>query len=89
MLQCHVITRLPAAHLSQDLLDYLEAAINRKASPEESLRRLDDLSGRHVDRLRRLTKGIQDARLARDQEAIKRSINDYDEALEAYIPSEC
>lgn len=79
----------PAAHLSQDLLDYLEAAINRKASPEESLRRLDDLSGRHVDRLRRLTKGIQDARLARDQEAIKRAINDYDNALEAYIPSEC
>ena len=29
---------------------------------------------------------LQDARIARDNESIKRAISDYDEALEAYIP---
>lgn len=31
-------------------------------------------------------RGTQDARIARDNDAIKRAINEYDEALEAYIP---
>ena len=44
------------------------------------------LATRHVEVLRRLTKQIQDARIARDNDAIKRAINEYDEALEAYIP---
>ena len=48
--------------------------------------RFDDLGGRHVEVLRRLTKQIQDARIARDNESIKHAINEYDEALEAYIP---
>jgi tetratricopeptide repeat protein 30 len=29
---------------------------------------------------------LQDARIARDNEAIKRAITEYDEALEGYIP---
>ena len=29
---------------------------------------------------------MQDARMARDNDAIKRAITEYDEALEAYIP---
>ena len=40
-------------------------------SPEEAYRKLDDLSNKYVDRLRKITKLIQDARLARDNEAIK------------------
>ncbi|KXZ54715.1 hypothetical protein GPECTOR_4g783 [Gonium pectorale] len=72
--------------LSQDLYDYLQAAIGRHKSPEEAFRRFDELATRHVEQLRRLTKQIQDARIARDNDAIKRAINEYDEALEAYIP---
>jgi len=75
-----------AKHLNQDLQDYLQATIMRSSSPEEAFRRFDDLGGRHVEVLRRLTKQIQDARIARDNESIKRAIGDYDEALEAYIP---
>lgn len=60
----------------------------RASSPEEAFRRYDELGARHVEVLRRLTKQIQDARIARDNEAIKRAINEYDEALEAYIPGE-
>jgi hypothetical protein len=74
---------------AQDLRGFLEAAISRHSSPEESLQRLDELNGRHVDQLRRLTKAIQDARLARDQEAVRRAVDEYDEALEAYVPGGC
>lgn len=35
---------------------------------------------------RRLTKQIQDARINRDNEAIKQSLKEYDESLESYIP---
>ena len=75
-------------HPQQDLQDYLQATIMRASSPEEAFRRYDELGARHVEVLRRLTKQIQDARIARDNEAIKRAINEYDEALEAYIPGE-
>ncbi|MEW5303639.1 MAG: hypothetical protein WDW36_006311 [Sanguina aurantia] len=72
--------------LSQDLQDYLQASIMRSSSPEEAFRRYDELATRHVGTLRRLAKQIQDARVARDNDAIKKAINEYDEALEAYIP---
>ncbi|KAG1657935.1 hypothetical protein FOA52_003014 [Chlamydomonas sp. UWO 241] len=72
--------------LSQDLQDYLQAAIVMSSSPEEAFRRYDELGARHTEVLRRLTKQIQDARLARDNDIIKRTINEYDAALEAYIP---
>jgi tetratricopeptide repeat protein 30 len=40
-------------------------------SPEEAYRKYDDLTNKHIDHLRKLTKAIQDARIARDNEAIK------------------
>eukprot|EP00238_Polyblepharides_amylifera_P004216 CAMPEP_0196596754 /NCGR_PEP_ID=MMETSP1081-20130531/87725_1 /TAXON_ID=36882 /ORGANISM="Pyramimonas amylifera, Strain CCMP720" /LENGTH=558 /DNA_ID=CAMNT_0041921891 /DNA_START=56 /DNA_END=1732 /DNA_ORIENTATION=- len=73
-------------HLNEDLFAYLDAAILRQTSPEEAYHKYDALANRHVDVLRKLTKQIQDARVARDNEAIKRAITDYDEALEGYIP---
>lgn len=54
--------------------------------PEEAYRRYDALTGQHIDQLRKLTKAIQDARLARDNEAIKQALKGYDEGLERYIP---
>lgn len=78
----HHVTKL----LNQDLQEYLEASIQRQNAPEEAFRRFDELATRHVEILRRLTKQIQDARIARDNDAIKKAINEYDEALEAYIP---
>eukprot|EP00898_Chlorokybus_atmophyticus_P007129 jgi/Chlat1/7417/Chrsp6S07489 len=73
-------------HLSQDLYEWLDASILRQASPLEAESRLDIAAGRHVESLRKLTKRIQDARLARDGEEIKVAISEYDEALEKYIP---
>lgn len=73
-------------HLPQDLYDYLDASILKQTSPEEAYRKYDELANRHVEVLRRLTKQIQDARIARDNDAIKKAITEYDEALEGYIP---
>ena len=58
----------------------------RQKAQEESFRRFDELCARHVGVLRKLTKQIQDARVARDNDAIKTAITEYDDALEAYIP---
>ncbi|KAK9814353.1 hypothetical protein WJX72_004394 [[Myrmecia] bisecta] len=77
---------LVAKHLSKELLEYLDAAILKQTSPEEAYSKFDLLAERHVETLRKLTKRMQDARLARDNDAIKKAIAAYEEALEAYIP---
>jgi tetratricopeptide repeat protein 30 len=70
----------------QDLKELLQCLIASRAQPEVALHSLDTLAGRHVERLRGLTKSIQDARLARDSEAMRSAIHRYDDALERYIP---
>jgi len=79
-------TSLTYKHLSPDLYCFLDATILLQTSPHEAYHKFDGLANRHIEVLRRLTKQIQDARLARENEAIKRSLKDYDEALERYIP---
>jgi tetratricopeptide repeat protein 30 len=37
------------------------------------------LANRHIDSLRKITKNIQDARLQRDNEGIKKSLQEFDE----------
>lgn len=70
----------------QDLLELLQCLINGRQQPEASLQQLDELAGRHIEGLRALTKAIQDARLIRNNDAIRAAIQQYDEALERYIP---
>eukprot|EP00903_Cladosiphon_okamuranus_P016120 g14876.t1 len=72
--------------LSEELYEYLDAAIMVQTSPEEAYRKYDELTSKHIDQLRQLTKQIQDARMARDNDAIKTSLEMYDAALERYIP---
>eukprot|EP00741_Cyanophora_paradoxa_P021809 tig00000241_g21052.t1 len=73
-------------YLDQDLYDYLDATIMQQTSPEEAFRKFDDMANKHTETLRKLTKQIQDARLARNNDAIKKAFMEYDEALERYIP---
>mmetsp|Transcript_13358 Transcript_13358/g.21188 ORF Transcript_13358/g.21188 Transcript_13358/m.21188 type:complete len:653 (+) Transcript_13358:44-2002(+) len=72
--------------LAPDLYDYLDATIMVQTSPEEAYRKYDDLTTKHIENLRKLTKSIQDARELRENDAIKNALKDYDEALERYIP---
>lgn len=72
--------------LSQEDFEFLETVILQQTSKEEAYRKFEELANRHIDVLRKNTKAIQDARLARDNEAIKKALKDYDESLEKYIP---
>lgn len=70
----------------QEAHEFLDAAMLTASAPEEAFQRFDVLAARHVEALRQLTKKVQDARLARDTEALKTAVIAYEEALEAYIP---
>ncbi|KAI8854818.1 tetratricopeptide repeat protein 30B [Chytridium lagenaria] len=73
-------------HLNTYLFDYLEAILLKQSSPEEAFKKLDDLANKHVEILRKLTKQVQEARQNMDEEAVKKVVNDYDDAVERYIP---
>ncbi|XP_013384419.1 tetratricopeptide repeat protein 30A [Lingula anatina] len=73
-------------YLTPYLYHFLEAVITRQTSPEEAYRRLDEMASQQTEILRKLTKQVQEARQSHDDEAVKKSVNDYDEALERYIP---
>ena len=60
--------------ISQDDFDFIDALILSQASPEEAFNKFEKLGNRHIDSLRKITKSIQDARLQRDNEGIKKSL---------------
>lgn len=72
--------------LAPELYDFLDATMMAETSPEEAFRKYDDLANQHVEALRKLTKGIQDARVSRDADAVKEALAEYDAALERYVP---
>ncbi|KAJ3225946.1 Tetratricopeptide repeat protein 30A [Clydaea vesicula] len=61
--------------------EYLDATLLRQSSPEESYRKFDDMSNKHVETLRKLTKQVQEARQNHNDELVKQSVNEYDEAI--------
>lgn len=73
-------------YLTPYLYDFLEAVITRQTSPEEAYRKLDEMASKQTESLRKLTKQVQEARQNHDDEAVKKAVNEYDEALERYIP---
>lgn len=72
--------------LTRYLYDFLDATITRQASPEEAFRRFDDMAVKHTEKLRTLTRQVQEARQQSDEDAVKRFVNAYDDAIERYIP---
>jgi len=72
--------------LSKEDFEFIDALILQRTSKEEAYKKFQELSNRHIDNLRKITKQIQDARLAKDTELIKKALKEYDEALEKYIP---
>uniref|UniRef100_A0A669QBD4 Tetratricopeptide repeat protein 30 n=1 Tax=Phasianus colchicus TaxID=9054 RepID=A0A669QBD4_PHACC len=79
------------AHLTYKLLtpylyNFLDAVITCQTAPEEAFHKLDDAAGMLTEQLRKLTKQIQEARQNWDDEAVKKTVNEYDETLDKYIP---
>ncbi|XP_063306735.1 intraflagellar transport protein 70A [Pelobates fuscus] len=72
--------------LTPYLYDFLDAMITCQTAPEEAFIKLDELAGMLIEQLRKLTKQVQEARHNRDDEVLKKAVNEYDEALEKYIP---
>ncbi|XP_073534207.1 intraflagellar transport protein 70A isoform X2 [Phyllobates terribilis] len=72
--------------LTPYLYDFLDALITCQTAPDEAFLKLDELAGMLTEQLRKRTKQVQEARLNRDDEAVKKAVNEYDEALEKYIP---
>ncbi|XP_078034511.1 tetratricopeptide repeat domain 30 isoform X2 [Augochlora pura] len=73
-------------YLTPYLYDFLDALITQQTSPEEAYRKFDDLGNKHMEILSKATKRVQEARLNHDDNAVKKAVTDYEEALERYVP---
>ena len=72
--------------LSAEDFEFLENFILYQTSQEEAFGKFNVLSDRHIDILRKKTKEIQDARIARDSKAITVALQEYDASLDQYVP---
>ncbi|XP_037544378.1 tetratricopeptide repeat protein 30A [Nematolebias whitei] len=71
--------------LSPYVYEFLDALLTCQTAPEEAFRKFDEMSSRLTEQLRRLTKQLQEAGLARDDEAQKKVLQEYDLIQEKYI----
>ncbi|XP_062875089.1 intraflagellar transport protein 70A [Trichomycterus rosablanca] len=72
--------------LSPYLYEFLDAMLTSQTAPEEAFRKFDDVAGKLTEQLRKVTKQVQEARRNRDDEGLKKAVEDYDQLLEEYIP---
>mmetsp|Transcript_34017 Transcript_34017/g.30798 ORF Transcript_34017/g.30798 Transcript_34017/m.30798 type:complete len:101 (+) Transcript_34017:916-1218(+) len=72
--------------IPEEDFEYIDALILQNASPEEAFRKFEELGNKHIDNLRNLMREINDARTNRDSDALRKTLKDFDEALEKYIP---
>ncbi|XP_056100583.1 tetratricopeptide repeat protein 30A isoform X1 [Rhinichthys klamathensis goyatoka] len=72
--------------LTPYLYEFLDAMITCQTAPEEAFRKFDEIAGKLTEQLRKVTKQVQEARHSRDDESLKKHVQDYDEVLERYIP---
>ena len=79
--------QLVAKHLPAETHQFLDATILAQTVPEEAYRKFEELVQRNADKLRRLTRKIQEFREGRDDKALKKTLAEYDETLDAYVPA--
>ncbi|XP_058627633.1 intraflagellar transport protein 70A isoform X2 [Onychostoma macrolepis] len=68
--------------LTPYLYEFLDAMITCQTAPEEAFRKFDEIAGKLTEQLRK----VQEARHNRDDESLKKYVQEYDEVLERYIP---
>lgn len=73
-------------HKSQSLYDFLDGLITGQTSQAEAYRKFDALSQKFTDQLRMLLRRIKEEQAAGGGETLKKTLKDYDETLEEYIP---
>lgn len=76
-----------AASVPPGLLPLYEACLARvRQGPGAAAAKLDALAGQHIEGLRKRVKAVQDARWAGDHSAAAAGLEEYEAALEAYVP---
>lgn len=75
-------------YLTPYLYEFLDALITQQTSPEEAYRKFDEMSAKHSDLLRKLSKQIQEAKVnpMSDENVIKKLNYEYDKALDSFMP---
>ncbi|KAF4526277.1 hypothetical protein B566_EDAN010987 [Ephemera danica] len=73
-------------YLTPFLFDFLDALIMQQTSPDEAYAKFDELASKHTETLRKLTKQVQEARQSHDDELVKRTVTEYEDVLDRYIP---
>ncbi|XP_071321800.1 intraflagellar transport protein 70A [Trachinotus anak] len=71
--------------LSPYMYEFLDALLTCQTAPEEAFRKFEEMNAKLTEQLRKLAKQVQEARLARDEEAQKKALQDYDLMQEKYI----
>ncbi|XP_024920372.1 intraflagellar transport protein 70A isoform X6 [Cynoglossus semilaevis] len=69
--------------LSPYMYEFLDALLTCQTAPEEAFRKFDEMNAKLTEQLRKLSK--QESRLARDDEAQKKTLAEYDLMHEKYI----
>lgn len=73
-------------YLSTYLYDLLDAIITVQTSREDADQKLGKLSSRLTTRLRSLSAKIQEYRTANDEASVKKTLREYEEELENFLP---
>ncbi|XP_050543585.1 tetratricopeptide repeat protein 30A isoform X2 [Daktulosphaira vitifoliae] len=73
-------------HLSLYIREFVDAVIAQQSSPDDAYRKLDNMSNKLAEALRKATRTVQEAREARDDKSAKRALLDYEYTLEKFIP---
>ncbi|XP_053300228.1 tetratricopeptide repeat protein 30A isoform X1 [Pleuronectes platessa] len=71
--------------LSPYMYEFLDALLTCQTAPEEAFRKFDEMNAKLTEQLRKLAKQVQEARLARDEEAQKKALADCELMQEKYI----
>ncbi|XP_008328682.1 intraflagellar transport protein 70A isoform X4 [Cynoglossus semilaevis] len=71
--------------LSPYMYEFLDALLTCQTAPEEAFRKFDEMNAKLTEQLRKLSKQLQESRLARDDEAQKKTLAEYDLMHEKYI----
>lgn len=77
---------LTFSFISSEDYEYLETLIFQNASKEEAVRKFEEIGQRHLEKLKKITKCIKNAQVEKNDEELQRSLKDYDQYLEKYIP---
>ena len=73
---------LTVSGLSSYLYNYLDAILTWQTFPEEGFRKLDTMATQQTEKLRKLTKLVQEYKASHNDEGMKTAVEEYDETLE-------